>query len=161
MIKPDRLRQLLTESIPYFARNPDQLQLFYSRGNIYATGAKSLSFEYRYSLEILVTDFPSHPDLLFVPVMAFVKEQQSELIYNPDNQQKITFEIEPNNHQSHDIYIQIPLTERVIVRQEADSYQVHHADEPQMTDLQPLAGLEVFINGEKVFERTATAETET
>lgn len=157
MIKPDRLRQRLTQSVPYFKRNPDQLQLFYANGNIHATGANSLSFQYHYELEIIVTDFPDHPDLLFVPIMEFVREQQAELLFNPDNQQKIRFEIDPNNHKSHDIYINIPLTERVIVQQAGEAYHVHHADEPQPTDWQPMENLTIFVKGEKIYERTATA----
>ncbi|MGX2975360.1 phage tail protein [Ursidibacter arcticus] len=155
MIKPERLRKLLTQSIPYFANNPEQLQLFYSNGKIQTTGANSLSYQYHYELEIIVTDFPDHPDLLFVPVMEFVREQQSELVYNPNSQDKISFEIDPNNNATHDIYIKIPLTERVIVQQQGEAYQVHHANEPQPTDWQPIEKITIFVKGEKVYERTA------
>ncbi|MDP0267333.1 phage tail protein, partial [Glaesserella parasuis] len=30
MIKPDKLRELLTKTIPYFAKNPEQLQIYYA-----------------------------------------------------------------------------------------------------------------------------------
>ncbi|QIM63127.1 phage tail protein [Pasteurellaceae bacterium Orientalotternb1] len=156
MIKPERLRRLITQTVPYFANNPDQLQLFYANGHIHTTGAASLSYQYHYELEIIVTDFPDHPDLLFVPIMEFVREQQSELLYNVDNQQKIQFEIDPNNHKTHDIYIKIPLTERVVVQQTGDQYQVHHAAEPQPTEWQPIEKLTIFVNREKQYERTAT-----
>lgn len=156
MIKPDRLRRLLTTTIPYFVNNPDQLQLFYDNGHIYTTGASSLSYQYAYELELIVTDFPDHPDLLFVPLMEFIREHQSDLLYNPEKQQKITFKIDPNNHKSYDIYIKIPLTERVIVEQIGEQYQVHHADEPQPTDWQPIERLTIFVQGEKVYERTST-----
>ncbi|MDP0338263.1 phage tail protein, partial [Glaesserella parasuis] len=72
MIKPDKLRELLTKTIPYFAKNPEQLQIYYANGKIWTTGATSLSYQYLYDLEIVVEDFPEHPDLLFVPVMEFV-----------------------------------------------------------------------------------------
>lgn len=156
MIKPERLRQIITQSVPYFANNPEQLQLFYANGKIHSTGARSLSYQYQYELEIIATDFPDHPDLLFVPTMEFVREQQSELLYHPDKQQSITFEIDPNNNNTHDIYIKIPLTERVVVNQAGDQYQVHHAAEPQPTDWQPIEKLTIFVKGEKVYERTAT-----
>lgn len=159
MIKPERLRSLIVQTVPYFAQNPDQLQLFYANGNIHATGAASLSYQYHYDLEIVVTDFPNHPDLLFVPIMEFVREQQSELLYNPDNQQKIQFDIDPNNNQTYDIFIKIPLTERVVVSQTGEAYQVHHAAEPQPTDWQPIEKLTIFVKGEKVYERIATTTT--
>ncbi|KEZ23038.1 P2 phage tail completion protein R (GpR) [Glaesserella parasuis] len=112
MIKPDKLRDLLTKTIPYFAKNPEQLQIYYANGKIWTTGATSLSYQYHYDLEIVVEDFPEHPDLLFVPVMEFVRLQQPELMTNPNKQDSITFEADPNNNATHDIYIKIPLTER-------------------------------------------------
>lgn len=157
MIKPQKLREQLSTIIPYFKNNPEQLQLFYSNGKVRATGANSLSYEYSYDLEIIVTDFPDHPDLLFVPIMDFVRKQQAELIYNPDNKNKVTFEIDPNNHETHDIFIKIPLTERVIVTQENNQYSVTHAEEPQMQDWQEMTSLTIFVKGEKTYERTATA----
>lgn len=153
MNKPQRLRSLLTQSVPYFANNPDQLLFYYAKGKIIATGAASLSYQYAYDLEITVTDFPDHPDLIFVPVLEFIREQQPELLFNPDKQ-AVEFEADPNNHNTHDLYIKIPLTERVIVQQDGNQYQVHHADEPQMTDWQPLEKLTLFVKGEKVYERT-------
>ncbi|MCT8606499.1 phage tail protein [Glaesserella parasuis] len=158
MIKPDKLRDLLTKTIPYFAKNPEQLQMFYANGKIWTTGATSLSYQYHYDLEIVVEDFPEHPDLLFVPVMEFVRLQQPELMTNPNKQDSITFEADPNNNATHDIYIKIPLTERVIVKQEGDHYQVHHAEEPQPTEWQAMERLTIFVKGEKVYEQMGTVE---
>ena len=152
MLKPDRLRERLTKTIALFERNPDRLQVYYANGKIRSTGAETLSFQYGYDLEIIVTDFPHHPDVLFVPVLDFIRREQSELLFNPDWQENITFEIEPNNDKTFDIYIKIPLTERVIVQAENDHYQIQHADEPQPTEWQTLEKFTVFVKGEKVWE---------
>lgn len=156
MNKPDLLRERLTCTIEFFEQNPDCLQLFYDNGKIWATGAESLSYQYLYELEITITDFPHHPDVLFVPIVEFVREQQPELLNNAEKQQNITFIAEPNNHRTFDLQIKLPLTERVIVKQEGESYQVTHADEPQPTEWQPIGRLEIYVKGEKVYERTAT-----
>lgn len=157
MIKPPKLRQLLSRSIPLFEQNPDRLQMYYANGKLHATGANSLSYQYHYDLEIIVEDFPHHPDLLFVPLMEFIRTQQAELLYNPTTQQEITFEIDPNNNDTYDIFIKIPLTERVIVVQQGDHYQVEHAEEPQPTDWLPLENITIFVKGEKIYERLATS----
>lgn len=156
MNKPDLLRERLTQTIEFFKQDPDRLQLFYDNGKIWGTGAASLSYQYLYDLEITVHDFPLPPDVMFVPIMEFVREQQSELLYNAENQQKITFIAEPNNNKTYNLQIKIPLTERVIVKQTGDSYQITHADEPQPTEWQPIGKLEIYVKGEKVYERTAT-----
>jgi hypothetical protein len=152
MTKPDKLRELLSQTIPLFLRNPDRLQLYYANGNLHTTGANSLSFQYAYDLEIIVTDFPLHPDVLFVPILAFIAREQSELLFNPNFQEKITFEIEPNNNKTYDIFIKIPLTERVIVKSEGESYTAQHAEEPQPKEWQLLDKITVFVQGEKVWE---------
>lgn len=80
MIKPDRLRELLTQTIDTFKTNPEKLILQYDRGNIKSKGSKSHSFEYHYDLEVFAVDFPYHPDVLFVPVLTFIRKEQFELL---------------------------------------------------------------------------------
>lgn len=94
--------------------------------------------------------------MLFVPIVEFVREQQPELLCNSEKQQSITFIAAPNNHRTFDLQIKLPLTERVVVTQSGDRYQVSHADEPQPTEWQPIGKLEIYVKGEKVYERTAT-----
>ena len=57
MNKPNSLRAALTAALPEFARNPDRLHIFIEHGSIAVTAAKSLSFEYAYTLDIVVTDY--------------------------------------------------------------------------------------------------------
>ncbi|KMK50477.1 phage tail protein [[Actinobacillus] muris] len=155
MLKPDRLRDLLTQSIAYFQQNPDQLILQFDNGNLKLTGAASLSFEYHYDLEVIATDFPYHPDVLFVPILNFVRIEQSELLLNPANQSKITFEIEPNNHKTYDIYIKIPLTERVIVKEQEGEFTAKHGNEPQPTEWIPLERWRLYHFDRLIFDSQA------
>ncbi|WP_043944206.1 phage tail protein, partial [Ralstonia solanacearum] len=37
------------------------------------TGARSLSFEYQYTLTLIVTDYPDSSDTIVVPVLAWLR----------------------------------------------------------------------------------------
>lgn len=154
MIKPDRLRELLTQTIDTFKTNPERLILQFDRGRIRSNGSPSHSFEYHYDLEIIAVDFPYHPDVLFVPVLDFVRKEQWELLHNPENRDKIEFELERNNHDSYDIYIRLPLSERVIVKEADGHYTSIHASEPNIADVSPFAKLkeyEVYVKEDLVY----------
>lgn len=155
MIKPDRLRELLTQTIDFFKTNPDKLILQFDKGKIKSKGSKSHSFEYHYDLELIVVDFPYHPDVLVVPVLTFVRNEQWELLHNPENQDKIEFEIDRNNNESYDIYIRLPLTERVIVKEEDGHFISTHVAEPNIADVSPFTHLtefEVYVKDELVYQ---------
>lgn len=145
MIKPDKLRHLLEKTISEFRANPDKLILQFDNGTIHATGAQSHSFEYHYNLEVIVTDFPHHPDVLMVPAMEFVRAEQWELLENPNKRGSIKFEIERNNNKTYDIYINIPLTEKVIVSEEEGNYTVKHGKELKLTEPLPIKGLKIYL----------------
>ena len=70
MQKPKQLRQALTDSVPLLQRNPDSLNMFIDGGRIASTLASSLSFEYQYQLNLVVTDYGDDPDMLIVPLLA-------------------------------------------------------------------------------------------
>ncbi|STU59391.1 putative prophage, tail completion protein [Klebsiella pneumoniae subsp. pneumoniae] len=59
MQKPNSLRKALTDAVPVLRTNPDMLCLRLDDGNNTATLARSLSFEKRYTLNIVVTDLPT------------------------------------------------------------------------------------------------------
>lgn len=153
MIKPNRLRAMLTRTLSYFAQNPEALHLQFDNGKIKVTGNKSPSFEYHYELLVSVKDFPFHPDVLFVPVIEFIRTEQPELLYNNDNWGKVEFDIVDNNHKTYDIFISIPLTERVIAKVEKGEYRIQHGNEPQLTEYQPLPRFQIYLQEQR--EETA------
>jgi P2 phage tail completion protein R (GpR) len=69
MIKPARLRAALVAAIPSLAAEPDKLTVFIDRGSIAATGARSLSFEYRYVCNVLLLDFAGDADEVFIAIV--------------------------------------------------------------------------------------------
>ncbi|SDO94017.1 P2 phage tail completion protein R (GpR) [Ralstonia sp. 25mfcol4.1] len=131
MKKPAQLRAAITAAVPDLQRNPEKLHLFVEEGRLVATGAKSLSFEYQYTLSLLVTDFADSADAITVPVLAWLRENQPELFTNPDKRlDGFKFETDVLNHDCVDLLVKLPLTERVIVKVADGRYEVTHADEP-------------------------------
>jgi len=135
MYKPASLRQHLTNANPDLNQNPDKLLVFADQGNVIASGTNSLSFEYHYRLNIIITDYNGDPDALMVPLLAWVAVNQNELLSNPDLRKTgIRFEVDFNNHETIDLSIALDLTERTIVKQsENGKLQLTHPQEPQTT----------------------------
>lgn len=131
MRKPAELRTAITAAVPDLQHNPDKLHLFVEEGRVVATGAKSLSFEYQYTLSLLVTDFADSADAITVPVLAWLRENQPELFTNPDRRPDgFKFETDVLNHNTVDLLVKLPLTERVIVTVADGHYQIAHAPQP-------------------------------
>lgn len=88
MQKPNSLRKALTDAVPALRTNPDMLRIFIDNGNNTATLARSLSFEKRYTLNVVVTDFTDDIDLLFVPVMAWLRVNQPDIMTTDEGEKK-------------------------------------------------------------------------
>ncbi len=136
MIKPGQIRDIVTTANPYLARDPDKLQVFLDSGTVVAYGAASLSFEYRYTLNLIVQDYPYHADQIVLPVLAYLRTQQPELFENHDKAKNlIRFDAEILNESSLDLSLQVDLTERVIVGQgEGGKLVATHVGEPDHPD---------------------------
>lgn len=131
MNKPDSLRRALTTAIAELAQNPDKLHCFVQEGRVISTSATSLSFEYAYTLEIIVTDYRDHADTLIVPILAWLRIHQNEMLSNPELMQDgFSFEVDILNHDTVDLAIKLKLTERVGVHERAGRYVIEHYEEP-------------------------------
>lgn len=131
MMKPGSLREALTAAVPDLARNPEKLHLFVDEGRVVTTGGRTISFEYQYTLTLIVVDFGGSSDAIMVPLLAWLRANQSELFFNPDRQRDgVTFEADILNHSTVDLAIKIPLTERVTVLVDGPGYRVTHQPEP-------------------------------
>lgn len=150
MNKPDSLRTLLLESVPGLKKNPERLLMFIDQGKVRCTAAASLSFEYGYSLQIILTDFAGHPDSVMLPILGWLRINQSELLVNLDKSAEgLKFEVDLLDRAKVDMAITLPLTERVIVKREDDgSFNVTHAEEPQYEDYAEQGPVTVYADGE-------------
>ena len=132
MNKPDSLRAHLLATIAELKHNPDRMLIFIDNGKVRCTAAASLSFEYSFDLQIILTDYAGHPDSVMLPLLGWLSVNQSELLENLDRSAEgIKFEADVLDNSKVDLSIRLPLTERVVVGQDADgNTTVKHPGEP-------------------------------
>lgn len=133
MNKPESLRAHLLATVAEFKHNPDRLLIFIDNGNVRCTAAHTLSFEYSFDLQIILTEFAGHPDSVILPILAWLSVNQSELLENLDKVKNgIQFEADILDKDKVDLSITLPLTEKVIVGEDAQgNTTVNHPNEPQ------------------------------
>ncbi|TKC83464.1 phage tail protein [Trinickia terrae] len=131
MIKPASLRRALVAAIPSLEADPDKLAVFIDEGSIAATGTRSLSFEYRYTLHALVMDFAGDADSVFVALVEWVRTNQPDLVTNlGERDHGITFEVDILSHATADLSIKLRLTESVAVSAGPDGkHVIKHVDD--------------------------------
>ncbi|MET3916245.1 hypothetical protein ABID97_003027 [Variovorax sp. OAS795] len=121
MRKPASLRAHLTAATPELRRDPDKISIFVREGRIVAAGAESLSFEYSYTVNVVLLDYAGDANALMVPLLAWLRINQIEIFENTALRQKsIRFDVEPLNKETADISIEVDLTEPVVVAAGAD-----------------------------------------
>ena len=132
MNKPSSLKQHLIAAVPELRGNPDKVMVFIDQGRIRSTTAPGLSFEYTYTLNLILTDFAGHPDAVAVPLLAWMKTNQPDLMENLEKaKDAIQFEADILADDLVDLAITLPLTERVIVKRLGDgTLDISHPDEP-------------------------------
>lgn len=160
MNKPNSLRDHLLAAVPELHKNPDRLLVFIDNGSIRSTVAPGLSFEYSYTLNVMLTDFAGHPDAIAIPLLAWLLVNQHELLANHEQGKKaITFEADVLDNSKVDLSIKLPLTERVIVKKlPGGELDVTHPDEPQLEPFLEAGTWQVFAKGELLAEWQSTAQ---
>ena len=131
MNKPQSLRHALNKAVPYVRNNPDKLHLFVDNGSLVATGASSMSWEYRYTLNAVIEDFSGDQNLLMAPVLLWLRDNQPDAINNPALREKLfTFEVDILRNDVCDISLNLQLTERVLVSTDGSVSSVEAIAEP-------------------------------
>jgi len=122
MKKPQALRNFLTGAIPELQTDPQRLKLFVEAGNIVARSGETLSFEYRFTVRLIMLDFAGNLDLFAVPILAWLNTYQPDLLQNKDKAAKaLRFDVELLANDKVDLVIEVDLTESVIVKEDADA----------------------------------------
>lgn len=145
MKKLKSLREYLLTNIPTLNQDPERLLIFADKGKV-ISNSLSLSFEYDYTVNLIVTDFAGDPDTVMVTVLAWHKHYQQDKAF-PSN---IEFEADILNHKAVDLSLKLPLSERVIVMKDADGNitDMHHCDEPVIDTEIINWPATLYINGE-------------
>lgn len=143
-------------AIPALAADPDKLTVFIDTGSIAATGAKSLSFEYRYTCNVILLDFAGDSNDVFIAIVGWVREYQNDLVNNPDMRANgITYEVDILDNATVDVSIKLQLTESVVVRTADDgSRTVTHIDDSAVTPYTLTLGVEPVVDPIAVIARS-------
>lgn len=161
MYKPSSLRAALEVANPDLARDADRLKVFIEAGSIACTAAKSISFEYAYTLNVVVIDYTAHPDRLIVPALAWISTHQPELLQNRDLMREgFKFEAEILSNNAIDISLQLRLTERVRVAEQAGGgHAIEHLPEPPLDPYADVESWEYILQGGTI-DWPPTADTQ-
>lgn len=147
MKKPAELRAHLSAWVPELKDNPDKLHLYINRGRIATRLGATPSYEIRYQLQIIVTDYTAATDTLIVPLAIWIAEHQPDLLQNPATKDAaIQFEAEILDHDTVDISITLDLSERVVVTPAGGGgYTCTHLADPALPDLTGPTGWDMEI----------------
>ncbi|EKN3404588.1 phage tail protein [Yersinia enterocolitica] len=150
MLKPKLLRQALTDSLQLFQTNPERLKMFVDGGRIVSTLAPSLSFENQYTLTLFIEDFPDDVDYLFVPILAWMREHQPDIMATEEKRRSgFIHKVDVISDVLSDIRIDLQLTERAIVKEVGGALHVNHALEPTWPGA-PTRPTAIYFNGEVI-----------
>lgn len=130
MIKLASLRQAIKAAIPALSNDPDKLIVFADEGRAVANGTGSLSFEYHYTANLILTDMTGSADEVMVAVLAWAQFNQPDLLAVNDERNNIAFEVDILNHGAYDLSIKVELKEGVRVTTSAGGApQIQHIQE--------------------------------
>ena len=137
MKKPDSLRSHILAAVKELQRDPERMLIFTDKGNVRCTGASGLSFEYVYDLNFILTEYAGELDAVMIPLLDWVRINQSELIMNLEkSKEAFKFETVILNNNTVDLSLTFPLTERVIVKRKEDgTLDVTFPEEPQYEEV--------------------------
>ena len=142
MYKPASLRRHLSAAVPDLCDNPDKLSILVRQGRTVCAGGASLSFEYHYTVQLVVLDYAGEADHIMLPLLVWLRTHQREYFDNPEwRDQRLRFEAEYLNNTTIDLSIELDLTERVAVAVAAPSdhtapgrFTLQHLSEPPAVD---------------------------
>lgn len=133
MNKPNSLRAHLLATVPALEHNPDRLLVFIDDGSVHCRSSQTFSWEYSYTLQVILTDFAGHPDTVMLPLLGWLSVHQSELLANhAKSGEGIAFEADIIDADKVDLGIKLQLTERVVIGKDGQGETtITHPPEPQ------------------------------
>ncbi|MEI9534329.1 phage tail protein [Moellerella wisconsensis] len=132
MKKLANIRAYLNEKIPYLKQNPENLYLFVENGRIISTLRETPSFEYEYTLNIIIERYSGDQNILIAVVNDWLRKNQSDISANPTKrQQDFKFEAVILDNTTAHISIDLNLTERVLAIDAHGKYVVESISEPE------------------------------
>ncbi|MEY1236075.1 phage tail protein [Providencia manganoxydans] len=131
MKKLTSLREYLSNKIPFLKENPENLYLFVENGRIISTLANTPSYEYEYTVNIIIERFSGDQDILIAVINNWLREHQSDISANPDKRrQDFKFEAVILDNETAHISIDLNLTERVLAKDQDGKWVIASTSEP-------------------------------
>ncbi|WP_454796917.1 phage tail protein [Novosphingobium lindaniclasticum] len=157
MRKADSLRRWLTAYIPDLKTHPDRLQIFVESGAVASRQSRTLSFTYQYTLKVMIEEFAGDADVLIVPLLAWIENEQPQLLRRQDSS-PFSFEAELLDSETSDIEFSIDLTESRLVKARAGGtgYDIERPAEPRFADA--FEGVSTSFSGLFVGDETLLAD---
>ncbi len=145
MKKPHLLKDFLLNAILELQHNPDRLLIFVDDGRVRNLLASGLSFEYEYTLTLVLTEYAGDLATISVPIFDWLRVHQSELLANVEKSKSgLPFEAEILNNGSVDLVLKLPLTERVIVERQGGTIHISYPQEPQYSTAEPSSVVTMY-----------------
>lgn len=115
MQKPLHLRRYLEAGHDWVKAHPDRVLVRVEQGRAVAAYGRGLSFEWRYTLKILLVDYTGDRAELFGLIFAWLGRHQRELLANPNTAEDgVRFEADILDAKKADLELSLSLTEGVI-----------------------------------------------
>lgn len=150
MPKPNSLRETLLKALPELAAEPDKLTLNVSRGVAIATLAASLSYEKQYPLTVQVREFTSDINTLLVPVIAWLRDNQPDIMTRAEGQKSgLSWETENAGSGGQNITLTLLLTERTRVTESDGALRADDLPEP-LPDAPVTRPKALYVHGELI-----------
>ncbi|MDX4944337.1 phage tail protein [Providencia manganoxydans] len=131
MKKLTSLREYLSNKIPFLKENPENLYLFVENGRVISTLANTPSYEYEYTVNIIIERFSGDQDILIAVINNWLREHQSDISANPDKRrQDFRFEAVILDNKTAHISIDLNLTERVLAKDQDGKWVIASTSEP-------------------------------
>lgn len=150
MLKPTTLQSALINAVPELRDNPAMLRLWVDKGKNVATLATSLSFEKAFNLNVAIRGYSGDIDTLFVPVMAWLRDNQPD-IFSPNaaQQGRFSWTLSSNSDGTQDLLMVLQLTERTQVNEVDGALHAQTLPEPVPPGFISRPQ-ELYVNGELV-----------
>ncbi|OKB67671.1 phage tail protein [Serratia marcescens] len=150
MLKPEQLRAALLKAVPALQQNPERLRLSIANGRVVSTLAASLSFEYRYQLNLALDGPSTDDDRVIVTVLAWLRNHQPDLLANPEKRQH-DFAFQRDIDTAGQLTLQLQLTERILVEQRDGALHITPLAEPPEPE-NVVRFTQVYLHGELLSE---------
>lgn len=147
MDKPKTLRAEIEKHLPEIKANPEKLVMNITNGKIMAN-KNALSHSTDYTLNLFFADFAGDLEILKTVIIHWAQTHQPNILgagYMPNNQ-SFSFEADILGHDSYDVLIELPLTERTLAQvNDQKQIEISHPRNANYSDLDTALGRGIAI----------------